>query len=118
MQEEDIPDFMRFFFQGPGMGGMPGMGGKKKPLKPSSEEIYRRAAELAPTWQTPQIKLFELYMEEEKLDKAEKVAQQMRERFPHDLPTLLNCAQLYEQQNKIEEALRLSARGCAGQPAG
>jgi tetratricopeptide (TPR) repeat protein len=93
-----------------------GDSGPVEPLRPTPEECFRRAAELAPERLAPATELFQVYLEDGRTAQAEKVARDLLKRFPNDVPTLAAMARLYECKGDTAKALEFGRRAVHAKP--
>jgi tetratricopeptide (TPR) repeat protein len=100
----DLPPFLRDYPDRP------------RPLKPSAEECFRHAIELAPDQLEPYEALFEYYQKEEQDDQAETAARQLLDHFPEHVPTLRALGELCLRRDKPSEALSLFQRALKHNP--
>jgi tetratricopeptide (TPR) repeat protein len=78
---------------------------KKKLLKPSAEDCFRTALELAPEWKDPHARLLEFYVEQQQWENAEAVGRRLMQRFPDDSDGLIAFSSVLHAQSKDAEAL-------------
>jgi tetratricopeptide (TPR) repeat protein len=90
--------------------------GPLEPLRPTPEECFRRAADLAPERLAPAAELFQVYLEDGRTAQAEKVARDLLKRFPNDVPTLAAMARLYECKGDTAKALEFRRRAVQAKP--
>jgi tetratricopeptide (TPR) repeat protein len=91
--------------------------GASRPLKPSAEQCYLKAIELAPDLLEPHEALFKLYREAGNDKKAEAAGQRLLKRFPDHVATLEQLADLLSVgQDKQIEALDLYKRALQTNP--
>jgi tetratricopeptide (TPR) repeat protein len=90
--------------------------GAARPLRPSAEECFRRAAELAPDLPEPYVALFDYYCKEGDDDKAAAAARNLLERFPDHVPTLEALGDLCLRRDEQAEALALYVRALRANP--
>ena len=86
----------------------------RKPLKPSAEECFRRAGELAPDWSSPALELLREYAG--RPDKALAAVEDLLRRFPDNLPILESAAGLYERLGDTAKAHECLKRALAANP--
>ena len=86
----------------------------RKPLKPSAEECFRRAGELAPDWASPALELLREYAA--RPDKALAAVEDLLRRFPDNLPILESAAGLYERLGDTAKAHECLKRALAANP--
>jgi tetratricopeptide (TPR) repeat protein len=86
----------------------------RKPLKPSADECFRRAGELAPDWPAPALELLREYSA--KPDKAVAAIEDLLRRFPDNLPILESAAGLYERLGDTAKAHDYLKRALAANP--
>jgi tetratricopeptide (TPR) repeat protein len=87
-----------------------------QPLRPSAEQCFQRAAELAPDSLEPFKALFEYHRDQGHEGKAATAARQLLKRFPDHVPTLEALGDLYVCQDEQAEALELYERALRGNP--
>jgi tetratricopeptide (TPR) repeat protein len=87
-----------------------------QPLRPSAEQCFQRAAELAPDLLEPFQALFEYHRGEGHEGKAATAARQLLKRFPDHVPTLEALGDLYARKDEQAEALALYERALRGNP--
>jgi tetratricopeptide (TPR) repeat protein len=107
--EDAYDEFLSFFER-----GGPKKKPARKPLKPSAEDCFRRAGELAPEWTAPALELLREYTG--KPDKAIKAIEDLLERFPDNLVILENAAGLYEKLGDTAKAHECLKRALAANP--
>jgi tetratricopeptide (TPR) repeat protein len=107
LDDEDADDFFGFFVRNQKRG-------PRKPLKPSAEECFRRAGELAPDWPSPALELLREYAA--KPDQALAVVEDLLTRFPDNLPILESAAELYEKLGDTAKAHECLKRALAANP--
>lgn len=85
---------------------------RRKPRKPDppAEACFRRAAELAPDWETTAGSLFGVLMDSKKPAEAEAAARAFLARRPDHLPTLVSLAELLQRQGRSADACGLWLR--------
>ena len=83
---------------------------RPRPLKPSAEECFRRSLKLAPDRLDAHEGLFEHFLQENKLDRAEEAGRALLEHFPDHAPTLERLGDLYVSDRKAAEGLELLER--------
>lgn len=83
---------------------------KPRKLDPPAEACFRRAAELAPDWETTAGSLFGVLMESKKPAEAEAAARAFLARRPDHLPTLVSLAELLQRQGRSADACGLWLR--------
>ncbi|MFN4258347.1 MAG: tetratricopeptide repeat protein [Gemmataceae bacterium] len=81
---------------------------RPKPLKPTTEECFRRSLQLDPKQLTAHEELFHYYQREQKSDQAEQAGRALLEHFPDHLPTLRALANFCSQAGKYEDALHFA----------
>jgi tetratricopeptide (TPR) repeat protein len=88
---------------------------RPRPLQPSAEECFRRSLQLAPEQLEPYEALLHYYQDKDQDHKAERAAQQLLERFPDHVPTLVALGNLLfhrgaytESLDALQSALRLN----------
>jgi tetratricopeptide (TPR) repeat protein len=86
----------------------------RKPLKPSADECFRRAGELAPDWASPALEL--LRELSAKPDKAVAAVEDLLRRFPDNLPILEAAAGLYERFGDTVKAHEYLKRALTANP--
>lgn len=86
----------------------------RKPLKPSAEECFRQAGELAPDWSGPALELLREYAT--KPDKAVAAVEDLLRRFPDNLAILESAAGLYERLGETAKAHDCLKRALAANP--
>jgi tetratricopeptide (TPR) repeat protein len=79
---------------------------KPKPLKPSAEECYQHALELAPDQLEPYQALLRYYLKQDRPAKAEKMARKLLKRFPEQVSTRETLGDLCLQAQKYVEGIR------------
>jgi tetratricopeptide (TPR) repeat protein len=87
-----------------------------KPLRPSAEQCFQRAAELAPDLLEPFEALFEYHCGEGHQGKAATAARQLLKRFPDHVPTLEALGDFYARNDDQAEALELFERALRSNP--
>jgi tetratricopeptide (TPR) repeat protein len=90
--------------------------GEQGALRPSAEQCFRRAVELAPDLLEAHTALFECYQRAKQVPKAKAAAQQLLKRFPDHVPTLRALGQLLAQDDEYAEALALYQRALGVSP--
>lgn len=90
--------------------------GALRPLKPSAEQCFRRAAELAPELREPYEALVDYHRREGHADKAAAAARRLLERFPDHVPTLEALGDLCGRRDEQAEALTCYERALRGNP--
>lgn len=86
----------------------------RKPLSPSAEECFRRAADLAPDWVVPATQLLREY--EGKPAKAVAAVETFLRRFPGELELLEEAARLYEGLGETAKARACLKQALAANP--
>ena len=81
----------------------------RKQLRPSPEECFRKAGELAPDWITPAMELLKEYGDN--AEKAYPAVAEVLARFPHDLKVLECAADFYERIGDMAKAARVHQTG-------
>jgi tetratricopeptide (TPR) repeat protein len=92
------------------------MAGTPRPLKPSAEECFRQATELAPDLLEPYEALLDHYRDAGKDRKAEQAAKRLLKQFPEHAPTLEDLGDLCTDQDEQYEALDLFERALRANP--
>lgn len=87
-----------------------------RPLSPSAEQCFRRAAELAPDQIEPHEALFAHLYESGPPARAEKAGRQLLERFPGHVPTLEALGELCLDRKKYAQGLELLQQALKGNP--
>jgi tetratricopeptide (TPR) repeat protein len=103
-QIPDLPPFLRDHPDRP------------RPLKPSAEECFRHALDLAPGQLEPYEALFEHYQKREQDDKAEEAARRLLDRFPAHVKTLEALGDLCLRRSAPAEALGFFQRALKTNP--
>ena len=104
---EDFDDFFGFFVRNEKKG-------PRKPLRPSAEECFRRAGELAPDWSVPALELLREYAG--KPDRALAAVEDLLTRFPDNLPILESAAELYDKLGDTARAHACLKRALGANP--
>ena len=86
----------------------------RKPLKPSAEECFRQAGELAPDWSAPALELLREFAGQP--DKAVAAVEALLTRFPNNLPILESAAGLYERLGDTTRAHEVLKQALAANP--
>ncbi len=102
--EARLPPFLR------------GMTGPIRALKPSAEECFQKAVELAPDLLEPYEALVDHYREAGKPKKAEQAARRLLKQFPDHAPTLETLGDICTGQDEQDEALALYERALRTNP--
>jgi tetratricopeptide (TPR) repeat protein len=89
---------------------------RPRPLSPSAEKCYERAAELAPDMVEAFRALFQYTLDEGKEDKALKAGRRLLARFPDDGPTLESLGGLCVRRQEYAGAVELLRRALSGNP--
>jgi tetratricopeptide (TPR) repeat protein len=87
-----------------------------KPLKPSAEQCYENAIRLAPDRLESYRKLLGLHLDEDRLPKAKKVAQEIIKRFPDHEETLEVLGDLHMETNAYKQAEECFAKALSINP--
>jgi tetratricopeptide (TPR) repeat protein len=85
-----------------------------KPLRPSPEECFRKAGELAPDWVKPAMELLQEYSDD--AAKAHPAIAEVLARFPNDLKVLECAAEFYERIGDMAKAHECIKRALAANP--
>jgi tetratricopeptide (TPR) repeat protein len=86
----------------------------RKPLRPSPEECFRKAGELAPDWVKPAMELLQEYSSD--AAKAYPAVVEVLTRFPNDLKVLECAANFYERIGDMAKAHECIKRALAANP--
>jgi tetratricopeptide (TPR) repeat protein len=89
---------------------------RPRPLKPSAEQCFEKAIELAPDQIEPYEDLFRHYRDEGEDAKALKAARRLLERFPDHVPTLEEFGDMQIKRGAYVEGLGLLQRALRGNP--
>lgn len=89
---------------------------RPRPLKPSAEECFEKAIELAPDQIEPYEALFRHYRDEGEDNKAVKAARRLLEKFPEHTPTLEEFGDMQVKRGAYVEGLGLLQRALRGNP--
>jgi tetratricopeptide (TPR) repeat protein len=92
------------------------MAGTPRPLKPSAEECFRQATELAPDLLEPYEALLDYYRDAGMDRKAEQAAKRLLKQFPGHAPTLEDLGDLCTDQDEQYEALAFFERALRANP--
>lgn len=87
---------------------------KRQPLKPSAEECFHQASELAPDRVGPAMSLLKEFADNP--EKAASTLQEILQRFPNDLTVLQQAANFYEQIEDAEKARECIRKAFAANP--
>jgi tetratricopeptide (TPR) repeat protein len=96
--DEEEPESFPFWF---------GPEPSRPDLRPSPEQCFRHATELAADLLEPYEALFRYHLQEDHTAKAEKAGRNLLQHFPDHAPTLQEMADLVGRRGKSDEALRL-----------
>jgi tetratricopeptide (TPR) repeat protein len=86
----------------------------RKPLRPTPEECFRKAGELAPDWVKPAMELLQEYGGD--AGKAYPAVAEVLARFPNDLKVLECAADFYERIGDMSKAHECIRRALAANP--
>jgi tetratricopeptide (TPR) repeat protein len=86
----------------------------RQPLRPSPEECFRKAGELAPDWVKPAMELLQEYSGD--AGKAYPAVAEVLARFPNDLKVLECAAEFYERVGDMGKAHECIKRALATNP--
>lgn len=89
---------------------------RPQPLKPSAEECFRRALELAPDLLEAHESLFRHHQTADHKDKAIKAGRALLAQFPDHLPTLLGLGDLLLHEGNYAQGLELFHRAFKANP--
>lgn len=107
--DDELDDFFSFFNRNKRRRPV-----QRRPLSPSAEQCFGRAAELAPDWVTPATELMNEFAGDPA--KALKAAEALLARFPSDLATLESAAELYEKLGETIKAHDCVKRALSANP--
>lgn len=106
---EEFGDFLDFFERDGRRRPKP-----RKPLSPSAEECFRRAADLAPDWVVPATELLREY--ERTPARALAAVEKLLQRFPAELDLLEEAARLYESAGETAKARHCLKQALSANP--
>lgn len=105
----DFATFLDFFER-----GYVNRPGQRRPLRPSAEECFRTAAELAPNWVKPAMELLQEYRGDPV--KAHSAVAAILDRFPTNLTVLETAAEFYERIGDLAKSHDCIKRALAANP--
>lgn len=108
-EEDELEDFFAFFQR-----NQPRKKKARKALKPSAEECFLKASELAPDWIDPSMELLREYAGN--AEKAYAAVEDVLRRFPNNLPVLESAAGFYERIGDTAKAHECIKRALAANP--
>jgi len=108
-EDDDLDDFFSMFSRNRRRAPV-----QRKPLKPSAEECFRQASELAPDRVGPAMSLLKEFASNP--EKAAIALQEVLQRFPNDLTILQQAASFYERIEDAEKARECIRKAFAANP--